>query len=388
MAKRRANGEGTIRQRKNGSWELAVMVGFDKITGKKKVKTFCGKTRKEVLAKYELYKAEISKDLDVNADYTFEEWADIWFNGHKDNVMPTTQENYTYTLRILKAELGGRKLKEIKPYDIEAFLKKLRNEGRSISCIAQCRGMLFQIMHKAEANDFILKNPVRFAEKMHYREPPKRKEAFSAAEVNILMEKLPKDKIGLSIRLLLGTGMRTQELLALEPRHIALDGSMIQIEQAINMHKGTAVIGTPKSRDSYRIIPIPESIRYCAIELRNTADKYIFEGKNKGKPCSPSNYRDKFKKALEEIPEVRVLTPHSCRHTYVSQMQALGVDLSTIQSIVGHADVNMTQHYLHVQDEIRQHAIDKFSRAFGPKQDNPKGPDNGECKIIHFPNVG
>lgn len=123
MAKRRANGEGTIRQRKNGSWELAVMVGFDKITGKKKVKTFCGKTRKEVLAKYELYKAEISKDLDVNADYTFEEWADIWFNGHKDNVMPTTQENYTYILRILKAELGGRKLKEIKPYDIEAFLK-------------------------------------------------------------------------------------------------------------------------------------------------------------------------------------------------------------------------------------------------------------------------
>ena len=125
--------------------------------------------------------------------------------------------------------------------------------------------MLFQIMHKAEANDFILKNPVRFAEKMHYREPPKRKEAFSAAEVSILMEKLPKDKIGLSIRLLLGTGMRTQELLALEPRHIAVDGTTIQIEQAINMHKGTAVVGTPKSRDSYRIVPIPESI--SGIEL-------------------------------------------------------------------------------------------------------------------------
>ena len=80
-----------------------------------------------------------------------------------------------------------------------------------------------------------------------------------------MMEKLPKDKIGLSIRLLLGTGMRTQELLALEPRHIAVDGTTIQIEQAINMHKGTAVVGTPKSRDSYRIVPIPESI--SGIEL-------------------------------------------------------------------------------------------------------------------------
>jgi site-specific recombinase XerD len=45
-------------------------------------------------------------------------------------------------------------------------------------------------------------------------------------------------------------------------------------------------------------------------------------------------------------------------------MQALGVDLSTIQSIVGHADVDMTKHYLHVQDSIRQAAIDKFSEAF------------------------
>lgn len=72
----------------------------------------------------------------------------------------------------------------------------------------------------------------------------------------------------------------------------------------------------------------------------------------------------KFKEALEEIPQVRVLTPHSCRHTYVSQMQALGVDLPTIQSIVGHADIDMTQHYLHVQESIRQDAIKKFSQAF------------------------
>ena len=61
---------------------------------------------------------------------------------------------------------------------------------------------------------------------------------------------------------------------------------------------------------------------------------------------------------------MRVLTPHSCRHTYVSQMQALGVDLPTTQSIVGHADIDMTQHYLHVQESIRQNAINKFSNAF------------------------
>ena len=66
---------------------------------------------------------------------------------------------------------------------------------------------------------------------------------------------------------------------------------------------------------------------------------------------------------------MRYLSPHCCRHTYVSQMQALGVDLATIQSIVGHADIDMTKHYLHVQESIRQAAIEKFSEAFMVEED-------------------
>ena len=43
-------------------------------------------------------------------------------------------------------------------------------------------------------------------------------------------------------------------------------------------------------------------------------------------------------------------------------MQALGVDIQTIQSIVGHADTEMTAH--HVQESIRQSAIQLFDEAF------------------------
>lgn len=98
--------------------------------------------------------------------------------------------------------------------------------------------------------------------------------------------------------------------------------------------------------------------------LRNTKLKYIWETGKKDQPCNPSYFRDKFKATISEIESVRVLTPHSCRHTYVSQLKALGVDVATIQSIVGHAQVDMTQHYLHVQDSIRQDAINRFASAF------------------------
>ena len=67
---------------------------------------------------------------------------------------------------------------------------------------------------------------------------------------------------------------------------------------------------------------------------------------------------------IEALGDVRVLTPHFCRHTYVSQMQALGVDLATIQSMVGHADLDMTQHYLHVQSPVKQKAVEAFNKAF------------------------
>ena len=43
-------------------------------------------------------------------------------------------------------------------------------------------------------------------------------------------------------------------------------------------------------------------------------------------------------------------------------MQALGVDIQTIQSIVGHADTEMTEHYLHVQESIRQLSLIHISQ--------------------------
>lgn len=61
----------------------------------------------------------------------------------------------------------------------------------------------------------------------------------------------------------------------LEPRHIAENGSTITIEQAVVMEKGTAVIGHPKSFDSYRTVPVPRNVQYCARMLRAVETKRI-----------------------------------------------------------------------------------------------------------------
>ena len=147
MARRRSNGEGTLTLRKDGRWECTIMDGFQP-DGKWKYKSFYGKTQAEVKKKRNEYIRLKEAGIFIEKEYLFPEWADMWYENHKDNIKPTTQENYTYTLKILKNGFPRRKIKDIKAYDIEQFLKKLRRDGRSDSCLTQCRGMLYQIFNK------------------------------------------------------------------------------------------------------------------------------------------------------------------------------------------------------------------------------------------------
>ena len=132
--------------------------------------------------------------------------------------------------------------------------------------------------------------------------------------------------------------------------------------------KGSVAIGTPKSYDSYRTISVPPMAQYCARLLRDTDDKFIWNSSRKAdQPCNSSYFATQFEKTLETMDGVRVLTPHCCRHTYVSQLQALGVSIETIKSIVGHADIDMTRHYLHVQENICLEAVERFDETFSQK---------------------
>ena len=368
MSKRRANGDGAIRRRANGTWECTIMEGFSELTGKRQYKSFYGKTQAEVKRKRDEYRQGISGHPLETKSYTVEEWGNQWLEHHNAKLKPTTQESYKYTSRLISAgPLGKKLLSSVKAYDIECFLQQLQDEGYSSSMLAKVKGMLFQVFNAAEANELVQKNVVRLTEKLK-KSPPKRKEAFTAEEVQILMDKLPQDKIGWSIRILLASGLRKQELLGLTKNRISPDGSSLIVDRAVTRVKGTAVIGTPKSYDSYRTVPLPPSVHKFACLLRESCaddDDLIWESpKHPGQPANPSHFDSLFRVALEMVDGVRVLTPHCCRHTYVSQMQALNVPIETIQSIVGHADIDMTNHYLHMQESQRQAAVNKFAEAF------------------------
>ena len=80
MAKKRANGEGNIRKRKDGRWEGRYTVGYDPATGKPISKNVLAKTQKECKEKLRLAQEEAGKINFIKTyHYTFGQWATLWF---------------------------------------------------------------------------------------------------------------------------------------------------------------------------------------------------------------------------------------------------------------------------------------------------------------------
>ena len=96
MAKRRANGEGNIRKRKDGRWEGRYTAGRNPATGKAIYKNVLGKTQAEV--KEKLKKAiEEAKGLDVakGQKYTVGQWMDVWYEYYAQiKVRPSSHKTY------------------------------------------------------------------------------------------------------------------------------------------------------------------------------------------------------------------------------------------------------------------------------------------------------
>lgn len=78
-----------------------------------------------------------------------------------------------------------------------------------------------------------------------------------------------------------------------------------------------------------------------------------------------SSFRKQFANHLKDIETVRLHTPHCCRHTYVSMLQARGVDMETIQGLVGHTDFKMTGKHLHVQCKQKVRSVNLLGDLVG-----------------------
>ena len=133
MAKRRANGEGSIRKRSDGRWEGRYTAGHAPETGKLIYKNVLGKTQAEVKEKLKAAIHEGGKvDAAKSGKYTVGQWLDVWFENYaKVKVRPSSHQTYRgYIDNHIKPAIGTMPLNKLTTMDLQKLYKKLLTKGR------------------------------------------------------------------------------------------------------------------------------------------------------------------------------------------------------------------------------------------------------------------
>ncbi len=122
MGRKRRNGEGTVRLRKDGRWEGRVVIGYyDK--GLPKTKNVLAKTKGECVEKLKTLKASVKTPATrtTKADMPFGEWLTFWYEKYsKPNVRPNTQHGYERLMETyIRPKLGQVPLNKLTASDIQ-----------------------------------------------------------------------------------------------------------------------------------------------------------------------------------------------------------------------------------------------------------------------------
>ena len=333
MPKRRANGEGNIRKRKDGRWEGRYTVGYDPETGKRIIKNVLGKTRAEVKEKLKAAISE-SQRLDISkaGTYTVSSWMKTWYEVYAEpRIRPNTKAYYTnYIENHIIPGIGSVPLDKLTTIHIQRFYNNLQKTGRvqrknfpelkdkslSPRVVRGVHTLLRNCLEQAVAERLILTNPAQGC-----KLPQLEKKE---------MKILPQEKIGMYLAeaerrgllaafyLELTTGLRRGELLALQWTDLDIENRTLSITKQVNRISGKLVVSPPKTRNSIRTLALPQQ----AVDLLITEHKkhprnpYLFPSPKTGTMYDPDAFRRTHDKILKAIGAEHIRF-HDLRHPYV-----------------------------------------------------------------------
>ena len=370
MPKKRANGEGSIRKRKDGRWEGRYTAGHDPATGKQIFKSVLGKTQAEVKEKLKKALVEAGQiDFTKSGKYTMGTWMDEWFeNVAKIKVRPSSHQTYRgYIDNHIKPSIGNIPLEKLTTMDLQKLYRSLLTKGRverieaenqpsglSAKTVRNINQVISSALDLAVAQKIIPSNPTDACElpKVEHREmqtiPEEQLQAFLAeAKATGVYEMYYIE---------LATGLRRGELLGLKWQDIDWKNGIIKVRRQIARVDGQIVEAPLKTKNSYRTVTIsPQAIEVLKQQRAKTHDQYVFPSPNGG-PISPDSVNNMLKRVLARagIPKVRF---HDLRHTFATIALQNGVDIKTVSGMLGHFSAGFTlDTYAHVTTSAQKEA--------------------------------
>ena len=312
----------------------------------------------------------------------FDDASEAWWSARVVRLRPATQSAYSAALKHLRARFGGRRLADIEPGDVAAFITERQKEGAKGWTIKGDLTVLSGVFRHASRHlGFVGSSPVAVLDKVERPSTAdqKPKRVLSAEQLQRLLGAID-DYYRLLFELAAETGARLSEVLGLTWGEVDLDQETVHFTSQLDREGNRAQLKSRRSNRYLEITPqLTAKLRAAKLAaFRSTDHDFVFVSRA-GTPHDHRNIGGRVLARAVDKAELgpikrdgQVLEPsptfHNLRHSHGSALIAAGWDIEEVSARLGHANVSTTARiYVHEYDAARrsQHRRDRLSKMYG-----------------------
>ena len=389
-----------MKKRSDGRYQLSVMIGYNE-NGKPRRKLVYGRTQKEVKEKANELRMQHNMGLIIDDDMTVGAWADTWIKTYKNGVGYNTKRIYQGILDVyVTPRIGHLKLKDVKTAHLQKIVNDNSNKKRTTELF---KLTVSQMLGQAVTNDLLIKNPA-LGISLPTMIAETRKRALTESETERIKSLEMDEKTRCFIFILLYTGMRRGEALALTKADIDIESKEIIVNKTLIFKKNRSEVKlAPKTKAGTRIIPLLTPLHNILLDYIKTVEtEYLFttrddktmtitgyrrmwerfervmypdikkltiqkneiESKEKAGEIKSDIAKDELTAISDKIDAIKkdMITAHIFRHNFATIIYNAGVDVKTAQNILGHSSINVTMDiYTHLNNKNKEQAANKLN---------------------------
>jgi integrase/recombinase XerD len=242
-----------------------------------------------------------------------------------------TIDSYLGTLKQFDDFLAESPLAGSSAEDVRKYLIHLAEKGRSDSTIHVAtyalRGFSRYVLRRPDWAEIHLPRA---------RRPKRLPEILDPHEVEAIFNAAPTPKYRAAFMTCYGSGLRTDELLHLEPRHVDAQRMVIRVE----LGKGR------KDRDVVLSQRLLTELRQCWKRYR--PKRYLFEGRIPGQPMAATSLQRACTQARQKAGIAKTVSLRALRHAFATHLVEAGTSLRVVQALLGHQSLSTTTVYTHL----------------------------------------
>lgn len=358
---------GQIIDRGDGKFLVRVFLGRDGNGRRKYVNHQVHGSKKD--AERMLTKVLRERDLGLLVETSrmnLDEYLDHWLKAAVGpRVREGTAKEYAATLRrYVREPLGHKRLGRLKPVDIQTLYSTMQATGLERS-VRYVHTILRDALGQAVRWQMLARNPAELVD-LPRRRPSSSIRALNQEEVERFLAAAAPSKWSLFFKLMLGTGVRPSEALALTWRSVDLGRGTITIRQSLSRVNGRWLFNEPKTPSSRRSIPLPHSLLQPLAEhltaQRELGFTELLFCNVDGDPIHERGIvSGSFKPALERAGLPSSVRLYDLRHTHATLLMLAGVHIKVVSERLGHSSIGITlDTYSHVLPNMQLDAARKF----------------------------